>query len=107
MRPTLESQPWFLPSFLVVWVAAMAYVIAYLSMVVRYRRLTGLAQGEFDWITAFFDPATRQYFRWMLTDRHRAIGDADLSRHVYVVRGLFALAALLMASFVVALFARH
>lgn len=102
MKPSIEAQPWFLPFFLVAWVAAMTYVTAYLAMAVRYRRLTG--QEPSDWVSVFFDPATRHYFRWMFTDQHRAVGDAGLSRHVYWVRGLFLVAAILMAAFFLAIF---
>jgi len=104
VKTPIESLPWFLPSFLVVWVAAMAYVTAYLAMVVRYRKLTGLSQGEGDWITVFFDPATRRYFWWMFTSKHRELDDVRFSRHVFVVRGLFTVAAALMAVFFVAIF---
>lgn len=102
MKSSIEAQPWFLPFFLVAWVAAMAYVTTYLGMVVRYRRRTG--QGPSDWVWVFFDPGTRHYFRWMFTDQHRAVGDAGLSRHVYGARGLFMVAVILMAAFFLAIF---
>jgi hypothetical protein len=104
VKAPIESLPWFLSSFLVVWAAAMAYVVAYLAMAVRYRKLTGLSQGAGDWITVFFDPATRGYFWWMFTSKHRELGDVRFSQHVYAVRGMFAVAATLMAAFFVAIF---
>jgi hypothetical protein len=104
VKTPIESLPWFLPSFLVVWAAAMGYVTAYLAMVVRYRKLTGLSQGAGDWITVFFDRATRGYFWWMFTSKHRELDDVRFSRHVFAVRELFAVAATLMAAFFVAMF---
>jgi hypothetical protein len=40
----------------------------------------------------------------MFTGQHRDVGDAGLSRHVYLVRGLFVIAAVLMAVFFIAIF---
>ena len=53
VKAGVEAQPWFLPSFLIVWAAAMLYVVAYLAMVVRTRRLTTLGSTRSaTWMTA-------------------------------------------------------
>jgi hypothetical protein len=107
MKSAIETEPWFQPCFLIVWFTAMAYVTIYLSMVVRYRKLTGLSQGRFDVVTVFFDPATRQYFWWMFTGKHHELNSASFSRLVYTVRASFVIAAILMMLFITMMFSRH
>ena len=50
------------------------------------------ATGEGDWLVVWRDPTTVRYLGWVFSGRHRAVGDATLSRMVWAVRVLFLIA---------------
>jgi hypothetical protein len=107
MKASFASEPWFLPLFGVVWVAAMAYVTTFFFVVVRIRKLTGEAQGPDDWLNVWRDPLTVRYLGWIFSARHRALGDPLVSRLVPVVRALFLLAfPAILSLFVIVLWRR-
>jgi hypothetical protein len=107
MKASLLSEPWFLPLFGVIWVAALGYVSTFFFTIVRVRKLTGEAQGSNDWITVWRDPMTVRYLGWIFSGRHRALGDPLVSRLVLVVRTLFILVLpSILALFAIVLWSR-